>query len=561
MYKKYYYPISSTSLASIFGQACILPASLYKNRIPDIQSKYENFILLTDRFGVLGSDCCIEITLTKEEEDNLIDIKGGFFFYEKAFPISRITKIYFEKEIQATRTISSITLSTAFIPKHIIANGDYTFENVNINNIVIPNELVDSMNVVKTSYDTYNRILGALALMKTAHKEGCNVSPFYIDTLSKFNKIIETQKKSVSEINTKFHQIIENPRSLLKQIIDSNILNETAQKEKQKILKSKITNVIDPSNLDGITYICYVLYNYGVGEESRRRKIDELILNNFTSLKSGKEEACAFYYGYNRGYAAFNNQYRGENKTEIIKFQLNSLLDYYTIESIFEYSFNNTVPSNLSIIDSWFKPTYSKRPKKDEYMILDTVIRDKNKAPLFSEEWWTNCLHTFLPEDKFTFLGHNFCTTIMQMTLKPFAKYLQAEIEDKYNEELSANKESVKVRISELETLLSDYKQQIEMLQSKLDNNKLNQRKELSTDSETNTIAESTKNVIVAKPQNMEYLEFDLDHIIELCLKNKTELKKHAKELGCIIKKGKDIDSNVIKEILKAEKNNIQKLF
>ena len=30
--------------------------------------------------------------------------------------------------------------------------------------------------------------------------------------------------------------------------------------------------------------------------------------------------------------------------------------------------------------------------------------------------------------------------------------------EDKYNEELSANKESVKVRISELETLLSDYK-------------------------------------------------------------------------------------------------------
>ena len=56
MYKKYYYPISSTSLASIFGQACILPTCLYKNRIPDIQSKYENIILLTDKFGVLGSD-------------------------------------------------------------------------------------------------------------------------------------------------------------------------------------------------------------------------------------------------------------------------------------------------------------------------------------------------------------------------------------------------------------------------------------------------------------------------------------------------------------------------
>lgn len=561
MYKKYYYPISSTSLASIFGQACILPASLYKNRIPDIQSKYENFILLTDRFGVLGSDCCIEITLTKEEEDNLIDIKGGFFFYEKAFPISRITKIYFEKEIQATRTISSITLSTAFIPKHIIANGDKTFDSVNIDNIVIPNELVDSINVVKTSYDTYNRILGALALMKIAHKEGCNVSPLYIDTLSKFNKIIEDQKKTISAINTKFHPIIDNPLPLLKKNIDSNILNEIAQKEKQEVIKNKTTNVIDPSNLDGITYICYVLYNYGVGEESRRRKIDELILNNFTGLKSAKEEACAFYYGYNRGYAAFNSQYKGKNKTEIVKFQLNSLLDYYTIESIFEYSFNNVVPSNLLIIDYWFKRTYSKQAKKGEYMILDTIIRDKKKVALFSEEWWANCLQTFLPKDYFTFLGHDFSTTIMQMILKPFARYLQAEIEDEYNEELSTNKENAKVKISELETLLSNYKRQIEMLQSELDSNKSNQRKELSTDLKTNTVAESTKNVIVAKPQNKECFEYNLDHIIELCLKNKTELKKYAKELGCIIKKGKDIDSNVIKEILKAENNNIQKLF
>ena len=354
MNKKYYYPISSTSLASIFGQACILPASLYINRIPDIQSKFENFILLTDRFGVLGSDCCIEIMLTREEEESLIDIKESFFFYEKAIPVSRIKKIYFEKEVQALRTISNITLSTAFIPKHIIANGNHTFDHVNINNIVIPNELVDSINVVKTSYDTYNRILGALALMKTAHKDGCNVSPFYIDTLSKFNKLIEIQKKSVFEINTKFHSIIDNPLPLLKQIIDSNILNEIALKEKQQILKSKITNVIDPSNLDGITYICYVLYNYGVGEESRRRKIDELILNNFTGLKRAKEEACAFYYGYNRGYAVFNNQYRGENKTEIVKFQLNSLLDYYTIESRFEYSFDKNSKENyVSLNDSY----------------------------------------------------------------------------------------------------------------------------------------------------------------------------------------------------------------
>lgn len=560
MNKKYYYPISSTSLASIFGQACILPASLYINRIPDIQSKFENFILLTDRFGVLGSDCCIEIMLTREEEESLIDIKESFFFYEKAIPVSRIKKIYFEKEVQALRTISNITLSTAFIPKHIIANGNHTFDHVNINNIVIPNELVDSINVVKTSYDTYNRILGALALMKTAHKDGCNVSPLYIDTLSKFNKVIASQKKNISGINTKFHSIIDKPLPLLKQIIDSNILNEIAQKEKQQILKSKITNVIDPSNLDGTTYICYVLYNYGVGEESRRRKIDEMILNNFTGLKRAKEEACAFYYGYNRGYAVFNNQYRGENKTEIVKFQLNSLLDYYTIESIFEYSFNNIVPSNFPIIDSWFKPTYSKQPKKDEYMILDTIIRDNNKVHLFSEEWWTNCLQTFLPEDKFTFLGHNFSTTIMQMILKPFAKYLQAEIEDEYNDKLIVNENRVKSRIFALETELSQYKHQIEILQTKLDNQKSIQGQETLIEADSITIEENAKYVVLAKSQNQECFENDLDKIIDLCQMKKTDLLKYAKELGCTIKKGTDTKF-IIQEILKAEKNRSKQLF
>lgn len=556
MYKKYYYPISSTSLASIFGQACILPASLYINRIPDIQSKYENFILLTDKFGVLGSDCCIEIMLTKEEEDNLIDIKESFFFYEKAFPVSRIKKIYFAKGIQAARTISNITLSTAFIPKHIIANGDNTFDNVNVNNIVIPNELVDSINVVKKSYDTYNRILGALALMKVAHKEGCNVSPLYIDTLSKFNKVIESQKKNTSEINTKFHSIIDKPLPLLKQVVNSNILNEIALKEKQQILKSKITNVIDPSNLDGITYICYVLYYYGVGEESRRRKIDELILNNFTGLKRAKEEACAFYYGYNRGYAVFNNQYRGENKMEIVKFQLNSLLDYYTIESIFEYSFNNTVPSNLSIIDSWFKPTYSKQPKKGEYMILDTIIRDKNKVPLFSEEWWTNCLQTFLPKDSFTFLGHNYSTTIMQMVLKPFAKYIQAEIEDEYIEKQNIIEQNVKTRISKIETELFNCKKQVEMLSSELDRYKSNEEQPIKTNS--NIVVENTKNVVLVESQNQVCFEIDMDYFIDLCQMKAKDLKKHAKELGCTIKKGTD-SRIIIKEILKAEKNSKQK--
>lgn len=95
MEKYYYYPISSTSLAAIFGQACILPASLYENRLPDIQNKFENFIFLTKNFGCLESDCCLQIILTLEEEKSLVDINGGFYLFESAIPITRIKKIYF----------------------------------------------------------------------------------------------------------------------------------------------------------------------------------------------------------------------------------------------------------------------------------------------------------------------------------------------------------------------------------------------------------------------------------------------------------------------------------
>ena len=83
-------------MATIFGQACILPASLYKNRLPDIQNKFENFILLTKNFGCLESDCCLQIILTLEEEKSLVDINDGFYLFESAIPITRIKKIYFE---------------------------------------------------------------------------------------------------------------------------------------------------------------------------------------------------------------------------------------------------------------------------------------------------------------------------------------------------------------------------------------------------------------------------------------------------------------------------------
>ena len=193
--KTYYYPISSTFLATIFSQACILPASLYRNKLQDVQNRFEDFILLTEGFGCSETDCCLEVVLTPDEENSLVNIHGGFFLYESALPISRIKKIFFKKAEQAHRTISNITLATAFIPNYLIDEGDNTFADVDLRGIEAPTDLVSLVDKVRKSYEKYNRILGAMALMRTAHEEGCNYSAHYMDLLSKFNTVVESQKK------------------------------------------------------------------------------------------------------------------------------------------------------------------------------------------------------------------------------------------------------------------------------------------------------------------------------------------------------------------------------
>lgn len=537
--KTYYYPISSTSLATIFGQACVLPVFLYKNRLPDIQNRFEDFILLTEHFGCSESDCCLEVVLTPGEENSLINVHGGFFLYESALPISRIKKIFFKKAEQARRTISNITLATAFIPNYLVAEGDNTFANADLNVISAPTDLVSLIDKVKMSYEKYNRILGAMALMRTAHEEGCNYSTHYMDLLSKFNTVVESQKKEISDIDTKFHKVFEKHPSFLDNIVDFETLEREAKDKKQSINKNKTTKVIDPSNLDNGVYLCYVLQAYGVGEESHRHKIDELILNNFTSLKNGYQESCALYYGYNRGYAVFNNLYKKDGKSEVVKYQLNSLLDYYTIESIFEYCFNNKISAEIKLFDSWVKPFASQKAKRGEYMILDTVVRDKKKATLFSEEWWKSCLSSFVSKDKVFFLEYDFSSLIIEKLLKPFAALIKEEISNEYEETIQNIKDSNADEVNRLKDELNLYKNRQTTLQEAV-----------SLLNDTETVSLGQKRQEPSYCNDIEYAK----KVIDLCNLKLPQLKELAKSKGCKVTKQSKMKDLVLL-ILFAENN------
>ena len=74
-----YFPIYSTSLAHYFGSAIIKPAKYFTNKPHDIQDRYNQFLLFTNKFGTTETDCCLEIVLTDDETTGLIDVKNGWF--------------------------------------------------------------------------------------------------------------------------------------------------------------------------------------------------------------------------------------------------------------------------------------------------------------------------------------------------------------------------------------------------------------------------------------------------------------------------------------------------
>ena len=69
--KNYYVPIKSTSLAHYFSKACIFPTKYLSNRIEDIQTKFDEFILISNKKWISNNNCSLEIILTEEENKKI----------------------------------------------------------------------------------------------------------------------------------------------------------------------------------------------------------------------------------------------------------------------------------------------------------------------------------------------------------------------------------------------------------------------------------------------------------------------------------------------------------
>jgi hypothetical protein len=384
--KTYYLPIDATTLPVYYGWAAVLPGKYYRNKPIDLQDRYNGYLLITTTKGTTETDCALELILTEDEEKQIIDIDGfpQAYFLAQPLPITRVKAVYFSKESRRDQITTIINLSTAFI------DTSNTFVDERMEIAAVPGE-TDIRNDMARDWSAaikqYDKYAGGFALMRLSGDDYMNYSENYFSTLSLFNSRIEEELRRAERPVRKdlYKGVFFNqggrlhglPAYLSREITEDEI-KKSAKESKQTFAKNLLSGIIEVDRLDAIPYILSILYTYGAGEESGKKKIDSLILNNFHGdIKPQYGELISLCYGVNRGYAIFSNKYRYLGKEKVVKFQLNSLLDYYTLESIYQNVFNKINRSgDFSYLDYRRNPIPKDVPA-DSFVILDQVVSGK----------------------------------------------------------------------------------------------------------------------------------------------------------------------------------------
>ena len=416
----YYLSIQSTSLAHYMSKALILSSRFYKNRPTDIQDIESDYLILSKNKFLNNSNCSIELVLEKEEIDTLVEIENtNIFLYSKPIPISRIKQIYFIDEIQKLKTIDNINRGTAFIPT--ILSKVIAEENINVD-IVIKDKFNYS-DELESKIKTYNHVLGGLAFVK--HTLDGEYTKNYFSILSHFNSSIGKKNRLAGYDGAFTHKgkVWDKLSPLIYENISEDDVERYAKEEDITIEKSNGVFKYENINNKSITYKLAILNTYGE-DSSKRKKTNDLI----SDCKNGripneKQEGIALIFGINNGYSSFRNSY----DKKIVKFKMESLLDYYTIESVFQYVINDKKDNGkFEYIDSLFP---------NEELVLDI----SGKA-FDLEEYLVN-------------ITKYFKENIFNMSLKELLDNLINKFKKKFNEEMNkkdSELKNIKFKIAEL---------------------------------------------------------------------------------------------------------------
>lgn len=385
--------INSVNLGLYFNSALISPANYIKSRNDDIQTKNTNNLLLSDKKWSKSTDCSLELVFTNTEITEILknNISDGYFLFNKPLPLSRVKKVYFRTIEQCKIAVSSAN-TNAFLPEHLveIVKIEDVESAIEYNNNHAKSEDLKLNNEIQK----YNQFLGGAAFMRLGGENFMNYSPNYFSTFAFFNQLFasEFEKSNNSKIDKMYQGVFDckdkwkkicpflySKKSILYEI------NEIASQRKLNITKENgIYNLNEIS--DDYIYILAILEDFA--HSGKRRNTDGLVsLISQSEIK--KAEGITLLYGLYNGYAGFRNKYVLRNGEEIktVKFRLDSQIDYYTIESIYQYVFNNVTNNNFfQYLDSWIlKQEYREIEGFETYKILDKQVIYTKKKTKFGE--------------------------------------------------------------------------------------------------------------------------------------------------------------------------------
>lgn len=544
MKNQFYIQINSNALPHYIVSGCIRPVSLIENRESDIQNIFSDFVLLSSKKWSTKTDCSILVVLTDSELSLLKPVNDDYYVYDSIIPLSRVLKIYFNEKDKSETVLWNIDTGAGFVPDRLVFIEEKKSDEIS-NIEIFNNGISNDYFKLNQTYTRFNRIMGGFAFLRTALYDSkdlnINFPVNFFASIANYNSLL---RKVCDDLKLKIpfslNEILNNENQISK-FIGKEITIELIQNISKKegiLIDNKFGNLqIDNISRDTLTFYLSVLYTYG---KSKSKSVEDLIAVLFEDLEPTKREEIALIFGIHTGYESLRNYYKLKLRNFNVKFDFESKLDYYIVETLYQHSLHKN-DSNFDFIlnEHNFAKSHEKiGPDYVSYEIFDSKIITKRKDYLESLERIldeiTGLISSWFPK---SFFSINQQKMKSSLTMKVKQIYLD-EINEIKNDLIKIEKEHAKPIFIEPKNTSND---------------KI----------ESQTFHEEKSDILENPVQKDEIPPLGNDFVLrreELLKKTPADLRKTAKSIGIIgleKEKSKDV---IISKIIEAESSSAKLL-
>jgi hypothetical protein len=194
--------------------------------------------------------------------------------------------------------------------------------------------------------------MGGLAFMKiglvNSNFKELDTTTNYLSAVGYFNTHIANNVKAEKILlNTDIQNIFSGKNEIFKYLAKSISIDDVAElgkKENQKVQKQFNAIKFESIEPKSQTYKLAILHTYGKGKV---KSDNDLVSGLLSTTASNLVEELALVFGLHTGYTALRNSYSSKSIKVAVKFKLNSKLEYYLIESLFNYAFKEHKISSI----------------------------------------------------------------------------------------------------------------------------------------------------------------------------------------------------------------------